>query len=261
MRYAFRVGYVGEGFHGLARQPGLRTVEGDILQALNDRQYRGGEDFFLFSSRTDMGVGAASNVFAAELKREPRLGEINSSLDGVWVWAYAPVSHSFNPIRDARLRWYRYVFPHRFSVEQEEVMRGAAQLLVGRQDFSSFAIVEDKNPVRTVKRIEIFNTGYTVMDIYAPGFLRQMVRRIANALMRVASGEWDLDEIRRRLSERDPVPPAPPDGLILMDVHFPNVVWNVDSDWYGRMMDYWEDLEKRSMVRASLARARLFFQP
>ncbi len=261
MRYAFRVAYVGEGYHGLARQPNVRTVEGEILRVLTESGYRRGDDFFLFSSRTDKGVHALANVFAAEIRREPKLGEINSRLRNIWIWAYAPVPHSFNPIRDARLRWYRYVFPHRFSVDREERMREAAALFIGRHDFSSFAILEDKNPVRTVKRIDIFNTGYTVMDIYAPGFLRQMVRRIATALMRVALGEWDLDEIRRRLEEKDPVPPAPPEGLILMDVHYPSVSWTVDSDWYRKMMDYWAEEERKSMVRASLARARLFFQP
>ena len=261
MRYAFRVGYVGEGFHGLARQPGLRTVEGEVLRVLTERGYRREGDFFLFSSRTDKGVSALSNVFAAELRKEPRLGEINASLRGVWVWARAPVSGSFNPVRDARMRWYRYVFPRRYSAEELEAMRGAARLFVGKHDFSSFAVVEDKNPVRTVKRIEVFNTGYTVMDIFAPGFLRQMVRRIATALMRVASGEWDEDEVKRRLVERDPVPPAPPEGLVLMDVHFPGIPWEVDPFWFGRMMEHWEGVERESMVRASLARARLFFQP
>ncbi len=261
MRYAFRVGYVGDGFHGLARQPNVRTVEGDIIRVLTDLGYRSEDDFFLFSSRTDKGVHAFANVFAAEIRRAPVLGEINARLRGIWIWAYAPVSHSFNPIREAKLRWYRYVFPYRFTVEQEERMREAAELFVGKHDFSSFAILEDKNPVRTVKRIEIFNSGYTVMDIFAPGFLRQMVRRIATALMRVATGEWGLDEIHRRLVERDPVPPAPPDGLVLMDVYYPNISWNIDRDWYERMMEYWEEEERKSMVRASLARARLFFQP
>ncbi len=261
MRYAFRVGYIGEGFHGLARQPHVRTVEGEIMRVLTERGYRRDDDFFLFSSRTDKGVNAFANVFAAEIRKEPKLGDINARLNGIWIWAYAPVPHSFNPIRDAKLRWYRYVFPYRFTAEQEALMREAAKLFVGRHDFSSFAILEDKNPVRTVKRIDIFNTGYTVMDIYAPGFLRQMVRRIATALMRVALGEWDLGEVARRLEEKDPVPPAPPEGLILMDVHYPNISWMVDTDWYGRMMDYWAEEERKSMVRASLARARLFFRP
>ncbi len=261
MRYAFRVGYIGDGFHGLARQPNVRTVEGEIIRVLTDLGYRSEDDFFLFSSRTDKGVSAIANVFAAEIRRAPVLGEINARLRGIWIWAYAPVPHSFNPIREAKLRWYRYVFPYRFTVEQEERMREAAELFVGKHDFSSFAILEDKNPVRTVKRIEIFNSGYTVMDIFAPGFLRQMVRRIATALMHVALGEWGLDEIRRRLVERDPVPPAPPDGLILMDVYYPNISWTIDRDWYERMMRYWEEVERKSMVRASLARARLFFQP
>lgn len=261
MRYAFRVGYVGEGFHGLARQPGLRTVEGEIIRILRERGYRKEDDFFLFSSRTDMGVNALSNVFVAELRKEPRLGEINSFLRGVWVWAYSPVSHSFNPIRDARLRWYRYVFPQRFSGEELDRMRRAIEIFTGKHDFSSFALVEDKNPIRTVKRVDIFNTGCTIMDIYAPGFLRQMVRRIATAFMRLATGEWDLNEISRRLEERDPVPPAPPEGLILMDVHYPDVAWNVDREWYGKMMEYWGNVEREGMLKASLARARLFFQP
>jgi len=261
MRYAFRVAYIGDRYHGLARQPSVPTVEGAILEVLTERGYRRGDDFFLFSSRTDKGVHALANVFAAEIRREPKLGEINSRLKDIWIWAYAPVPHSFNPIRDARLRWYRYVFPQRFTAEEEERMREAAKLFVGRHDFSSFAILEDKNPVRTVKRIEIFNTGYTIMDIYAPGFLRQMVRRIATALMRVARGEWGLEEIERRLKERDPVPPAPPEGLILMDVHYPGISWVVDADWLGRVYDYWAEEERKSMVRASLARARLFFQP
>jgi len=46
-----------------------------------------------------------------------------------------------------------------------------------------------------------------------------------------------------------------------MDVHYPNISWNVDADWYERMMEYWAEEERKNMVRASLARARLFFQP
>jgi len=178
MRYAFRVAYVGDRYHGLARQPNVPTVEGAIMNALTERGYRAEDDFFLFSSRTDKGVHAFANVFAAEIRKEPKLGEINSRLKGIWIWAYAPVPHSFNPIRDARLRWYRYIFPHRFSTEQEDRMREAAALFVGRHDFSSFAIS-----------------------------------------------------------------------------------WTVDSDWLDRVYDYWAGEERKSMVRASLARARLFFQP
>ena len=36
MRLALKFGYDGRGFHGFSRQPGQRTVEGDILRALSD---------------------------------------------------------------------------------------------------------------------------------------------------------------------------------------------------------------------------------
>ena len=64
-RYAVRIAYPGDRFFGSQVQPGLRTVEGQVLQDLQlvTKQDAGSLDV-RFSSRTDKGVSALGNVFA-----------------------------------------------------------------------------------------------------------------------------------------------------------------------------------------------------
>ncbi len=260
MRFAFLVSYFGDGFHGLVRQPGLRTVEGELLSVLSDLGYLNPSDArSMFAGRTDKGVSALQNVWAVNLIRPPVLGQINAELEGIFLYGYVRVDDSFNPLRSARKKWYRYVFPRRFGRRDLERMRRAAEILTGEHDFSSFCIPEGRKTRRSVDRIEIFNQGMTVMDIFAKGFLRQQVRRIAYALYMVGEGAWTLEDVRRRLEERDPVPPMPAEGLVLVRVYMDTYI-PADEEQLRRMLSAWEERRTRARVLADVYGTHVWFQ-
>ncbi len=216
MRILLRISYFGEGFYGVARQPGLRTVEGEVRRILKDAGVRVGRS--IISSRTDRGVSALTNYLAVDVDKVPPIGAFFEVPD-LFVLGITRVKDNFDPRREARLRWYRYVFPERLDIRRA---REAGKLFEGIHDFVSFCIPEGRKTVRVVKRVSIFNAGgVTFMDVFAQSFLRQQVRRMAYAVFMVGTGEWGLEEVRRRLEERDPVPPMPPDFLLLVDVRMP----------------------------------------
>jgi tRNA pseudouridine38-40 synthase len=68
-------------------------------------------------------------------------------------------------------------------------MAEAAQALIGRHDFSAFG-GGDRQPIRTLTGIRVRRRGRTItIDVVGEAFLRQMVRSIVAALLRVGSGE------------------------------------------------------------------------
>jgi tRNA pseudouridine38-40 synthase len=80
-------------------------------------------------------------------------------------------------------------------------MAAAAEQLVGRHDFSAFG-GRDRQPVRTVERIEVRRQGNLVtIRVVGDAFLRQMVRRIAAALVRVGHGGASAQDIAEALAQ------------------------------------------------------------
>lgn len=224
MRYALKFGYIGKGFSGYARQPGLRTVEGEIITALNESKIIDNLDGSRFqsSSRTDRGVSARGNVIAldTDFRKDAILGALNAHVRDIWFYGLAEVGDEFNP-RHADMRWYRY-----FHIDDEidmEKMEEAAKIFQGEHDFSNFARTEDRNPVRHIHEIEINREGdLLILDFLAESFLWHMVRRIVKAMVEYAKGDITLDEINSALDAREKMDLglAPPEFLILMDVEY-----------------------------------------
>jgi tRNA pseudouridine38-40 synthase len=107
-------------------------------------------------------------------------------------------------------------------------MHSAAQVLLGEQDFSAFraAGCQSSTPMRCVHRVSVQRAGpFVVLDITANAFLLHMVRNIAGSLQAVGQGQKSPAWIRELLLGRDrtaAAPTAPPDGLYLVDVHYPH---------------------------------------
>ncbi len=224
MRYTLQFGYNGKGFSGYARQPDLRTVEGDIIQALKKTRIIMDLDGSRFqsASRTDKGVSARGNVIAldTDFRKEDILGALNVHVEDIWFYGLAEVDDGFNP-RHARLRWYRYFIYDKET--DEEKIKVAAQIFEGEHDFSNFARVESKDPVRTIEKIEITRQeDMLILDFRAQSFLWHMVRRIVKALVDAARDVIALDAIKKALDAQESVDLgiAPPEPLILMDVEY-----------------------------------------
>ena len=242
MRVALKFAYDGTKFHGYARQPDVRTVEGEILRALDKigaRYLR-----FRSSSRTDKGVSALGNVIAFDTNFRPEelCGALNSRLENIYFSGYSQVPLGFWP-RYAEERWYRY---HLYGRHDLDLFREIAEFFVGEHDFSSFSKMEKgRNPVRKIDRIEISgDSDFAYIDIRAQSFLWQMVRRIVGAMISVENGEREIEDVRRALEgEKIIFRIAEPEPLFLMDVRYNNVRFRTVG--YGEI----DELKKGIMLR------------
>jgi len=231
VRLAFRIGYIGTSFFGSQYQPDQRTVEGEIEAAclragIIQNRY---EARVALSGRTDRGVHARCQILALSTSVPDRaIRALNGQLPpDIWVTAWASVPDSFYPRHDVTGRTYRYYFCR--TPENIPAMRDAAAEFVGRHNFSCFARIEPgKSPIRTVDRIAIvLDEDGCRLEVTAQSFLWHMVRCIAASLLQISDGTLTIGELRTYLSGvcTNKIKPAPPEGLILWDVH-------ADLDWH-----------------------------
>jgi len=105
-------------------------------------------------------------------------------------------------------------------------MTEAADLLVGRHDFSSFRSVscQAKSPLRTLDQLAVRRDDEEVtIDVAARSFLHNQVRILVGTLQLVGRGQWRKQDVAEALAARDRAragPTAPPHGLCLMEVRY-----------------------------------------
>ena len=107
-----------------------------------------------------------------------------------------------------------------------EAMHAAAQLLVGKHDFTTFRAAEcqAKSPVKTLDRLDLARDGDEVrITASARSFLQHQVRSMVGSLVHVGDGKWRRDELATALAARDRSAcgqVAPPHGLYLARVDY-----------------------------------------
>ncbi len=246
MRVALMVEYDGSLYHGWQAQPGLRTVQQVLEEALAGVASH--EVSVVCAGRTDTGVHATSQIvhFDADYARATRawIHGANSFLpkDVCVQWA-AVMPDDFHARYSATARGYRYVIyntPIRPALLRgnvtwqhrqldQRVMQQASQFLIGEQDFTSFRSVEcqSKTPMRNIHHLQVTRRGdMVIIDITANAFLHHMVRNIAGVLMAVGSGRKPLAWVQDVLLAKDRklgAETAPPYGLYLVAVTYPDV--------------------------------------
>ncbi|MBA2374126.1 MAG: tRNA pseudouridine(38-40) synthase TruA [Chloroflexi bacterium] len=240
MRYRARVEYDGTDFAGFQANPGHRTVQGvleDALLRLSDEVVERVDG----AGRTDAGVHATGQVIAFTYSgRLPadRLGRALEALlpPDVSIRDVRVTADGFDPRYEARYREYRYtVWNGPRSPLRERTALGvrtrlddaamalAGSVLEGRHDFSPFGAT-DRSPVRTVHAVRVRRQGRTVtIDVRADSFLRGMVRRMVALLIEVGLGTKDEEAVRSALAGPGPAlsgAAAPAKGLCLRHVAF-----------------------------------------
>jgi len=233
-RWLVRFGYDGSGFAGWARQPGQRTVEGEIHQGLVRAKIAPSADAGRprVASRTDRGVHARGNALAisSRLDGPALLRALNGIAPDVFFTHARSVPEAF-AARGAASRWYRYFEPS--AGRDLGRWREAAELFRGDIDVRSFGrSVDPARPVwRTVDRVEVHGHGdCLVVDVRAPSFVWGMVRKIVAALRGYDSGRFALGTLRAATEghRRCAVPMAEPERLVLWEVDYPGA-WEVEA--------------------------------
>jgi tRNA pseudouridine38-40 synthase len=232
MRYAFKIAYFGENFHGSQYQPDVRTVEGEILKALDKLGIK--DPKLKCASRTDAGVHALGQVivFNSEETIFPRI--LNSELpNDITAWAWAKVDDDFDP-RHAKRRTYVYVMYGNDDFDISR-MRKALKLVTGTHDFSNFTrkFGEGNSCVRTIYNAEIrADRGFIIFEFTANAFTWNMVRCLVSALVEIGKSHRNLEWFEDMLhpeKHRERIEPAPPHGLILKDVEYEDLEFEVDD--------------------------------
>ncbi len=219
MRVLLKIAYDGTEFRGYARQPRLPTVEGEVLRALGRAKVISSlqEARFQSASRTDRGVSALGNAVAFNTPRAPKAaaGAFNSEAKSVYALGFAAVPDDFNA-RRARERWYRYLLSGRYEVR---ALREGARLFEGVHAFSAF-VKGTGRVVREIRSVRVLpSDGFVAIDVTAPSFGWNMVRRVVAALVAVHEGRARLSDVRQALEGADvDFGLAPPEPLRLMNV-------------------------------------------
>ncbi len=243
MKYAGLVEYDGTGFAGWAVQPGFRTVEGTLAEALGIVLRQPGR--LTVAGRTDAGVHASGQVVSFEAETELSPSSISYRTTAVLPEDLAlrrcvTVRANFDARRDARSRSYEYRIINdsiRSPLQRSQttyvareldldLLRESAELMKGVHDFRAFTPAKSRH-VRFVRDVEESSWqaygGLLIYRISANSFLYGMVRALVGTMLEVAQRKRKLAEFGRLLNggERSEAgPSAPARGLTLVNVGY-----------------------------------------
>ncbi|MBT9608067.1 tRNA pseudouridine(38-40) synthase TruA [Microbacterium sp.] len=233
MRIRLDISYDGTHFRGWARQPGLRTVQGTIEDALT--RILGGEPRLVVAGRTDAGVHASGQVAhldldVDQLARLPRRRRDGDETDAVAalagrvrgvLGAYPDVTVRRTSVApegfDARFSavWRRYSYriadlttgydpldrARTTNVKAHldvEAMDAAARSLIGLHDFAAYCKArEEATTIRTLLEFDWHRAadGAVTANVRADAFCHSMVRALVGACVAVGEGRIDVDRV------------------------------------------------------------------
>jgi tRNA pseudouridine38-40 synthase len=243
-RFKLVIEYDGTPFVGWQRQANGPSVQEAIEVAL--QAIVGQAVAVRGAGRTDAGVHAVGQVAHVDLERAWRGDLLREALNArlrphpVAILAAFEAAPDFDARHSATRRHYEYRLVNRrapltlqrgraWHVKRRldaGAMHEAAQILVGRHDFSTFRDSECQadSPIRTLERFEVMTDGnLLLMKLSARSFLHRQVRSMVGSLEHVGSGRWTADDLRLALEAKDRSRcgmVAPAAGLYLVSVDY-----------------------------------------
>lgn len=243
-RYRLNIEYDGTLFVGWQRQTNGLAVQQVIEDAL--AIVDGAVVTIRGAGRTDTGVHATAQVAHVDLLKPWRPDKLRDAVNahmrphGVAIRSVEIAADDFDARFSATRRHYLYrivnrrapltIDAHRAWLVKRPIdvdaMHAAAQLLIGKHDFSTFrdSDCQAASPVRTLERLDVSRIGEEI-HIYASArsFLHHQVRSMVGSLEHVGSGKWQPQDLRAALESRDRARcgmVAPAAGLYLIGVDY-----------------------------------------
>ena len=235
------VEYNGSNFHGWQKQPGLRTVQGELERVLSIILRRPSGPIHA-AGRTDAGVHARGQVVTFRTEDEGlELFRVSQGVSHLMRGELSVISadfvaSDFHPGISSTHKQYSYRILNRATpavleshlmwhvadeIEWEPLQR-EIQVLVGQHNFSSFrdSTCAAATPVKTIYVTSLVRTGdITTFTVVGSGFLKQMVRNIVGTVVDLGRGR-----IRGRTMQEIL---APPHGLCMDWVSYEPVPYKI----------------------------------
>jgi tRNA pseudouridine38-40 synthase len=245
-RFKLTIEFDGAPYMGWQRQPHGPSVQ----QAIEDAAFAvtGEETLVYGAGRTDAGVHALAMVAHVDIEKEItpfRLSEaLNAKLrpEPIAILDCEEVEDEWHARFDCTGRSYRYRIVNRrapLALEagrawriarklDHQAMHEAAQVLVGRHDFTTFrsAHCQSESPVKTLDQLDVSRDDDVVnVEAKARSFLHHQVRSMVGCLALVGQGRWSKEDLLAALeaADRDRLGlNAPPEGLYFIAAKYPD---------------------------------------
>lgn len=243
-RYKLTVEYDGTPYVGWQRQANGRSVQGELERAA--AALAGSPVAVRGAGRTDAGVHASGQVAHLDLPKSYRTDAVRDALNAhlrpepIAVLSAEAVDETFDARTSAKQRHYLYRIVNRrppltlaanraWLVKRRleaARMHEAAQVLIGRHDFSTFRDSECQanSPIRTLDHIAVARSGDVIdVAVAARSFLHRQVRSMVGSLEQVGAGAWTAADLQAALEARDRSrcgTVAPAAGLFLVRVDY-----------------------------------------
>jgi tRNA pseudouridine38-40 synthase len=219
--YRLDIAYDGTGFHGYARQPSVRTVQGELETALF---HHTAEVETVVAGRTDKGVHATGQVVSFTGEEDLDCRRVQRSLNGqlspeIAVLAMGQTDDGFHARFSATGRRYVYRVLNREApdpflartslhvttpLDIERMDEGVKHLL-GQHDFAAFCRrAEGRSTERRLREVGWSRRGALLeLEIEGSSFCHQMVRSVASLAIEVGRGKRSPDVFAAVLESRD----------------------------------------------------------
>jgi tRNA pseudouridine38-40 synthase len=241
--------YDGHDFAGWQVQPDRPTIQGTLVSVIE--QITGEKTLPQGSGRTDAGVHALAQVATVSIQSPIPVINFRKALNdalpaAIRILKAEEVEADFHARKSAQAKTYRYriyraeicppflaryIYHHPYPLDEAAITQ-AAEIVVGKHDFTSFAAVDPEarkenfeiNNVRTIySSIWQRDDQEFVYTVRGNGFLHHMVRNLVGTFLMIGKGSLSSRDLKRILELRDrsvAAATAPASGLYLVGVEY-----------------------------------------
>jgi tRNA pseudouridine38-40 synthase len=243
-RFKLVIEYDGRPFMGWQHQAHGPSVQASLARAVF--LTTGAQAEVVGAGRTDSGVHALGQVAHIDLAKDIKPFRLMEALnhhlrpDPIAILMCEQVAPDFHARFAARMRFYEYRITNRRAPLTHTLglawrvsapldapaMHSAAQVLVGKHDFTTFRSVhcQSASPVKTLESLAVRRVGADIIvNAQARSFLHHQVRSMVGCLKLVGEGQWQVAQLEAALKAANRAAlgyNAPPDGLYFMRVDY-----------------------------------------
>eukprot|EP00794_Sanderia_malayensis_P012072 gene12072-13316_t len=262
-KVALLISYCGAGYFGMQKNPGVNTIEDELIDALykaggisEDLKNNLGKMSFQRCARTDKGVSAANQVVSLKMIPKPELiPAINKHLPpSIRVFGMKRVTKGFDSKLLCSARTYQYLLPtfafaptemqsvpsYRIKLPEINLINETLKLLCGTHNFHNFTSGKSPNEASSKRYIMEFSAGETfvkkgyefiTISVKGQSFMLHQIRKMIGLCIAICRGYCGTEVIEKAWGKNKvDIPKAPGLGLVLAKVHFDRYNQKFGSD-------------------------------